>query len=299
MVLVTGGTGFIGKKLVSGLIASGYDCTLLSRASVKGHKTLIFDLLEDYISSDDLVGIQTIFHLAGHAHDLDSNNQYLYRALNVDATVRLADLAGSSGVKSFIFVSSVKAGGFNKNDSSNENTQLKPEGIYGETKREAELRVLEIGKKYKMHVSIVRPSLVYGPGVKGNLRLMIKGVKNGWFPPLPEIGNKRSMIHVDDLVNALILVSNSKDTNREIYIATDGKTYSTREIYETLCNINGKSIPNWSIPKYFLSFIGFINARLRYKVKKILGDEYYSSDKLESIGFSAKKTFRDINESSF
>jgi len=300
MVLVTGGTGFIGRRLVNGLEASGADCILLSRDAVKGHKTIVYDLLKDRINKDDLNGVETIFHLAGYAHDISSNNNdCLYQALNVDATTHLAELAGSSGVKSFIFISSVKAGGFDKDILLNEETQLEPEGIYGKTKREAELRLLEIGKNYNMHVAILRPSLVYGPGVKGNLKLMISGVKKGWIPPLPEIGNRRSMIHVDDLVEAILLVATNKTSNGEIFIATDGNSYSARKIYDAMCKISGKSVSNWSIPYVFFYIIGKLNGRLRFKFQKLFGDEYYSSGKLHSIGFEAKRKLEEMNETSF
>ena len=105
-----------------------------------------------------------------------------------------------------------------------EEDQGEPEGIYGKTKREAELILLEIGRQSGMQVSIVRPSLVYGQGVKGNLRLMLSWIEKGWFPPLPEVNNRRSMIHVDDLVRALLLVAGDDRANGEIYIATDGVT---------------------------------------------------------------------------
>ena len=105
-----------------------------------------------------------------------SEFEYVYRKLNVHATVRLVELAAASGVKSFVFVSSVKAGGYDEDD-----LETKPDGVYGQTKREAELKVLEIGLGSGMHVSIVRPSLVYGPRVKGNLALMLKGIEQGWF----------------------------------------------------------------------------------------------------------------------
>jgi len=301
MVLVTGGTGFIGKKLINCLVLSGFKCILLSRKPIEGLKTIICDLVEERIEQKDLKGIDTIFHLAGFTHDTNSiKNERLYQLLNVDATIHLADLAGKSGVKRFIFVSSVKACSSNLEESYlTESNQFKPEGVYGKTKREAELKILEIGLKYKMHVSVIRPSLVYGPEVKGNLRMMIEGIKKGWFPPLPETGNRRSMIHVDDVVSSLLLVANCKDANGEIYIATDGQAYSSREIYETICIVNRKSVPNWSIPVFFFSLIGLMSTNLSYKVNKLMGSEFYHSDKLKSIGFSASKTFRDMNESSF
>ena len=95
-----------------------------------------------------------------------------------------------------------------------------------------------------MHVSIVRPSLVYGPGVKGNLQLMLSAVKKGLLPPLPETGNKRSMIHVDDLVDILLLVEKDNRANGEIFIATDGNTYSSNEIYSAMSKSLNKNIKN-------------------------------------------------------
>jgi nucleoside-diphosphate-sugar epimerase len=199
----------------------------------------------------------------------------------VDASVRLAELAVASGVKHFVFVSSVKA--------------ATSDGVYGQTKREAELRLLEIGRQSELHVSIVRPSLVYGAGAKGNLALMRKGIEQGWFPPLPETGNRRSMIHVDDLVEALLLVAKDRQANGVIYTATDGTTHSSREIYEAICQAVGKPIPQWNVPKFMFDWIAMLSPRIRYKVDKLLEDEYYSSEKLEALGFKAEKSLNDID----
>jgi len=150
-----------------------------------------------------------------------------------------------------------------------------------------------------MHVSLIRPSLVYGPGVKGNLQLMLSGIKKGWFPPLPETGNRRSMIHVDDLVRAIFLVAEDDRANGEIFIATDGTPYSSREIYNGMCSALDKSISKWSIPKFLFDAVFLISPRIKYKLNKLLGDECYSSVKLEALGFKAQKTLKDINETSF
>ena len=150
-----------------------------------------------------------------------------------------------------------------------------------------------------MHISIIRPSLVYGPGVKGNLQLMLSGIKKGWFPPLPENGNKRSMIHVDDLVRAIFLVANDDRTNGEIFIATDGRPYSSREIYSTMCNIVGRSVPKWSMPKFLFNMVAIISLKIRYKVDKLLGDECYSSKRLKALGFKAQRTLKEMNETDF
>ena len=220
--------------------------------------------------------------------------------INIEATVGLAKLAVESGVKRFVFVSSVKAGGgLTSGKCVNESDQSEPEGVYGKSKREAELGLLKIGNESDMHVSIIRPSLVYGPEVKGNLQLMLAGVKSGWFPPLPEIGNQRSMIHVDDLVRAILLVAKDERANGEIFIATDSISYSSRKIYNSMCSVVGKSIPKWSVPKSLFNLACLVGPRIRYKINKLLGDECYSSAKLEALGFKAKKSLKDMNETDF
>jgi len=298
---VSGGTGFVGQRLVIALQKKQIGVRLLSR-SEQNEDTIVCDLKVNHIPNDALIGIDTVFHLAGFAHDMRDASEIadIYYKVNVRATVQLANLAVKSGVKRFVFVSSVKAGGNPPlGTCANEKDQKNTKDVYGKTKREAELKLLEIGKESGMHVSIIRPSLVYGPNVKGNLQLMLSGIEKGWFPPLPETGNKRSMIHVDDLVRSLLLVANDDRANGEIFIATDGVPHSSREIYNAMCSALDKSIPKWSIPKFLFDMASLINPRIKYKLNKLLGDECYSSVKLEALGFKAQKTLKDINETDF
>jgi len=297
--LITGATGFIGRRLIS---AVDGEIRVLSRAVHSDLETVICDLQSSVISDNTLDSIDTVFHLAGFAHDMRDPSKIvdLYYKINVSATVQLAELAVKSGVKRFVFVSSVKAGGISTPKKCiNENDQIDPEGIYGKTKREAELRLLKIGKESGMHISIIRPSLVYGPDVKGNLKSMLLGVEKGWFPPLPETGNKRSMIHVDDLVRAILLVAGDDRANGEIFIATDGAPHSSREIYNAMCTVLDKSIPKWSMPKTLFDIASLVSSQIKYKINKLLGDECYSSAKLEALGFKAKKSLKDMNETDF
>jgi len=301
---ITGATGFIGTRLVQKLSDSvGLNQVIvLSRNPHPICKTVISDLQSGLIPSNALDGIDTAFHLAGYAHDLQDAESaaHLYQAVNVDATVQLAQMAALSGVERFVFVSSVKAGGSAVTGRCViEEDQFEPEGIYGRTKREAELKVLEIGRQSGMHVSIVRPSLVYGPGVKGNLGLMQSGVKKGWFPPLPETGNRRSMIHVDDLVRALVFVAENEQANGQIYIATDGVPHSSRATYEAICHSVGRTPRGWSVPKWVFDLAGAMSSRVRFKLDKLLGDECYSSAKLEALGFKAEKGLMDLARSDY
>jgi len=298
MNFVTGATGFIGRRLVERLEG---DVKALSRQAHPDYETVVCDLQTEEIPDDALEGIDTVFHLAGFAHDMRDASKIidLYYKVNVSATVQLANLAVKSGVKRFVFVSSVKAGGAPPLGAcANEKDQKETENVYGKTKQEAELALLKIGKESGMRVSIIRPSLVYGPNVKGNLQLMLSGIKKGWFPPLPETGNKKSMIHVDDLVRAILLVADDR-ANGEIFIATDGAPYSSREIYNAMCGAVGKPIPKWSAPKILFDIVSLVSPRIKYKINKLLGDECYSSAKLEALGFKAKKSLQDMNETDF
>ena len=230
----------------------------------------------------------------------ESGIEQTYQKINVNVTADLLSLSVKHNVKNFIFVSSVKAGGSPiRAVCATEKSLSEPDGVYGKTKREAELKVLEAGRKFDIHVSILRPALIYGPKVKGNLQLMMQGIKKGWFPPLPEIGNRRSMIHVDDIVRALLFLSNNKKSNGEVFIATDGRVYSSRNIYEIMCHVLDKNIPNWSVPRLLFNAIARLSSGFKYKIDKLLGDECYSSKKLQSLGFKAQKQLRQMNETDF
>ena len=298
-ILITGSTGFIGQRITNAVHGN---IRVLSRSKQPEYETVVCNLESEIIPNYTLNGIDTVFHLAGFAHDMRDASKIvdLYYKVNVNATVQLANLAVKSGVKRFVFVSSVKAGGNPPlGTCANEKDQRNAEDVYGRTKREAELKLLEVGRVSGMHVSIIRPSLVYGPNAKGNLQLMLSGIEKGWFPPLPEMGNRRSMIHVDDLVRAILLATEDKRANGEIFIATDGTPHSSRYIYNAMCSALDKSIPKWSVPKILFDMASLVNPRIKYKLNKLLGDECYSSAKLEALGFKAKKTLKDMNETSF
>jgi UDP-glucose 4-epimerase len=301
-IAITGATGFVGRKLCNAL--QNKELRLLVRRhefSITAEQ-IICNLADLDLPSNALDDVLTVFHLAAVAHDGrdESKIENLYYRVNVEATIYLAKLAIESGVKKFVLISSVKAGGKPINgECSIESDQFEPEGVYGRTKREAELKLLEIASKSKMQVYIIRSALVYGPNLKGNLNLMMSGIKAGWFPPLPEIGNRRSMIHVDDLVRAILFLSNKESANGKIFNATDGKEYSSREIYDAMRFEIGKPISNWSIPKIIFDLIALFGDKMSYRVNKLLGSECYSSEKLNALGYRPKRSLKEINETFF
>ena len=144
--LVTGATGFVGSHLLGLLRTTNCDVRLLARSNVDNYETIICDLLSDSIPNKAFESIDTVFHLAGFAHDIrePSKVSNLYRSINVAATVGLARSAVQSGVKRFVFISSVNAGGHGSCDrGASESDWTYPEGVYGETKLEAETELLK------------------------------------------------------------------------------------------------------------------------------------------------------------
>tara|TARA_B100000941_G_scaffold92466_1_gene64218 strand:+ start:8582 stop:9481 length:900 start_codon:yes stop_codon:yes gene_type:complete len=296
--LITGSSGFIGSRLYDFLEKEGHIVIGVSKNKKKNpHSDIICDLEIDSLKKKDLYGVKTVFHLAGLAHDLSNpktlKNKFI--SLNVEATKKLAQLAADSGVKNFIFVSSVKA---EIEDTDHKNLNEATDGIYGKTKRSAELEILEFSSNIDMRVFIVRPALVYGAEIKGNLLLMKNAIKNGWFPPLPKIYNNRSMIHVDDLVRAIVLVER-EGKNREIYNVTDGEDYSTTRIYEAMHEMLGKTPPKIRAPLFLVKLMRYIPGNIGYKITKLLDDENYCSSKIVSLGFRAKLKFENLNETLF
>jgi UDP-glucose 4-epimerase len=302
LTLVTGASGFIGKKLLSLLDKSGNEIRIISRKKHMNFSSIVCDFSIEDIPLDSLDSVNTVFHLAGFAHDMQDPVlvKNVYQRINVEFTIQLAELAAKSKVKNFIFVSSVKAsGGLNLKKCMDESDEYEPDGIYGKSKRQAEIKLLEIGKKSGMHITIIRPSLVYGPNVKGNLGKMQKAINRGFFPPLPEIGNRRSMVHIDDLVRSLVFVASCDLANDEIFIVSDNNKYSSRYIYEIMCKALDKKIPSWHVPKFVFEIVSLLSPKLKYKIDKLLGNECYSSKKIQSIGFRFEKKLKDINETSF
>ncbi len=298
-ILITGSTGFIGQRLLKYCKINNFKIRLLSRSLNKTTETFKCDFEKDAIPPNAFRGIDIVIHLAGVAHDLKSGiNISTYEKVNVDATKSIAQLAKKNHIKKLIFISSVKAGcSPQKNICVQEDDQSLPSGIYGKTKREAELELIKILKNCNTELLILRPTLVYGPDVKGNLELMLRWIKKGFFPPLPDGKNKRSMIHVDDFVLAIFyLIENKEYLNPEIINISDGCTYSSKETYQLLCNSVNKQLPSWTMPMFLFDLLGYLHPRLNEKLDKIFGDAWYSSEKLSNSGFEPKLNLADINK---
>lgn len=256
--LVTGVTGFIGQVLCRRLQASGRPVRALVRSPQNGvwDDAVACELGREPLPNGAVDGIDTIFHLAGVAHTWGASDN-LYRQVNVDGTRALLDATIEAGVKRFVFFSSVKAVADPPPDKCvDENWTGPPSDAYGRSKREAEELVLAAAREHGFHAVVLRPTLVYGPGVKGNLARIIRLVASGRSLPLPDTGNRRSMVHVDDLVELAMIAAVSPAASGQCYIAADEGHHSTRELYVGLCTALDKSVPDWQLPAGVLRFVG-------------------------------------------
>lgn len=301
LCLVTGAGGFIGTALCGRLRQTARVRALLRRP---GHgpwdETVVADLEKDGIPAGALDGVDTVYHLAARTHALAEvpGDDRAYESLNVGGTVKVLDASRRGGVRRFVFFSSVKAMGEGGPEQLDETHRPRPSTSYGRTKREAEKAVLEDGSVPEPVV--LRLTLVYGPGGKGNLENMIEAVDRGSFPPLPDVGNRRSMVHVDDVVEASVLAARSDRSSRRVFVVSDGRAYSTREIYEWICQALGKPVPGWTVPLTgfkTLAKVGDVIGRVtgtRWRFdsnsyEKLLGSAYYSNAAIrETLGFEPK-----------
>lgn len=249
--LVTGASGFVGGRLLAALGREG-DVRALVRRVDAMPGAAVGDLLDPASLRAACEGVECVFHCAGYAHAFSSSDPDTHWRVNFEGTRNLANAAGQAGVKRFVFLSSVKAMAEPDEECVDEDWPGEPTTPYGRAKRAAEEVVLEAGAKYGMHVASLRLAMVYGRGGRGNLERMARGIRAGWFPPLPETGNRRSLVHVDDVVAAMRLAAQAPAANGRTYIVADPKSYSGREIYDAIRRVLGKPPARWRAPAALL-----------------------------------------------
>lgn len=314
-VLVTGATGFIGRHLVEALRERNAMVHALVRRGSRVRRppwpaNAVIERCGDLVRPQTLDGVctgaETVFHLAGYnGPELDGAAEDVHWQVTVEGTHALLAQARRAGIRRFVFISSVKSMGEGGATRLDESSPAVPVSRYAHAKLEAEKLVLDAGRRHGMHVCVLRLPLVYGHDNQGNIPRMVAAIDRGWFPPLPEAGNRRSMVHVDDVVQAALLAAASPVAADKIYIVTDGQAYSTREIYSMICRALGKRVPNWSVPLPVLKWLaraGDLIGRVRgrqfifdsYALEKLTGNAWFSCEKIShELGYRPKVTLKD------
>jgi len=280
--LVSGATGFIGRELCRQLTNNNVSYTALSRGGgtlPDGTATVAVDFNCEEIEPQLLRDVDVVFHLAGIAHQ--SAQSAAYVQVNHLATLALAKASADAGVKCFIYLSSVKAMGAPDDDTvRTERDCTSPQSAYGLSKLAAEQDLQSGFSSSEMSIVILRPALVYGSGVKGNLLSMRRAVRAG-IPRPPELGG-RSMIAVQDLVAAMLQIASEPPPGIHRWIVCDGHKYSARRIYDLMREASGSGIGIswlplwvWKIGAYLAD--GMRDRGVDSRFNKLFGSELYSS----------------------
>lgn len=243
--LLTGASGFVGQALQVRLLADKscglraiFRCLPASLpAGMEGFS--VPDLAGDRDWRELLGGVKVVIHCAARVHVMDEKSAdplAEFRKVNVDGTLNLARQAATEGVKRFIFVSSIKVNGEGTEPDKPYKADDTPAPVdpYGISKLEAEQGLMALATETGMEVVIIRPVLVYGPGVKANFRSMMSWLNMGVPLPLGAIHNKRSLVALDNLVDLIVTCIEHPAAANEVFLVSDGEDLSTTELLQRM-----------------------------------------------------------------
>lgn len=269
-ILVTGASGFVGSALCKRLAAEG----LQVRRALRKLPTL--DVAADAVATGDLsanqdwalalTGVACVVHAAARVHvmnDTESDPLAAFRAANVTGTLNLARQAVAAGVTRFVFISSIKVNGERTAPgrpfrASDEPGPLDP---YGISKMEAEQGLRKVAADTGMELVIVRPPLVYGPGVRANFRQMLTAVRRGLPLPLASIDNRRSMVGLDNLVDLLLTCIRHPAAPGHVFLAGDGDDVSSPELLRRVGTALGRPARLVPMPPALLRLLATVAGR--------------------------------------
>lgn len=258
-VLITGGNGFVGKYLADWLKSYGsYQVMCAARSHQRtGSNFLYLDLESDFELVSDLAGVDVLVHCAARVHvmnDAASDQLTEYRRVNTEATLRLAKQAAKAGVKRFVFLSTIKVNGEQTPEGKPFTADISspPSDPYGLSKYEAEQGLMAIAKDSGMEVVIIRPPLVYGPGVKANFAAMINLVSKGLPLPLGSINNRRSFVYIGNLVDLIVTCLSHQQAANQAFLVSDDHDVSTPDLLRLIAKAMGKPSRLIPVPELWL-----------------------------------------------
>ena len=252
-VVVTGAGGFLGRVLVPRLSAEGIAVRAVTRSAapalqgVSVVRTAVLDVATLEVAFQ---GADAVFHLAAHTHDLRStNDSAAQEAITLGSTLAALVAAERVGVGHFILASSLAVHGPVGSTVADEDYPCNPTTPYGRAKLRSEHALRDFARRTGAYASAVRPAMIYGVGCPGNLPRLIRAVRARTFPPVPEFGNRRSMVGVADVAEGMLRMWRANVRNGRAYILTDGRHYSTHQLYDLIRRGLGRTRPVVSIPR--------------------------------------------------
>ncbi len=278
-VLVTGANGFIGTNLCKRLLSENFHI----RGAVRPGKAILLpkgveatpveSIEGDTPWGDALEGVHTVIHLAALVHvmkDSASDSFAEYRKVNVQGSGHLALAAAQYGVKRFIFMSSVKVNGEGRSTPYKEADIQEPQDPYGISKLEAEQVLHEIADQTGLEVVILRPPLVYGPGAKANFLRLLKVVDSGIPFPLANVNNRKSLIYLENLADAIVACINHPKAAGQTFFVSDGEDVSTIELIRHMGSALGRPVRMFSFPPFMIRLGGRLLGKSS-EVERLLG----------------------------
>ncbi|PXX88895.1 hypothetical protein DIT71_17055 [Marinobacter vulgaris] len=248
-VLVTGASGFVGSSLVEAFAGAGYAVVAPERS---GSNKVDLNIVRPSIGNidsqtdwqDALEGVDLVVHSAARAHvmaEKENDPVAAFRSVNVEGSLHLARQAASAGARRFVYISSVKVNGEsteNRPPFTSQDTPA-PEDPYGVSKWEAEKGLKALAGETGMEVVIIRPPLVYGPGVKGNFHSLIKLAQLPIPLPLGAIKNQRSLVYLANLVDLILVTAEHPAAANQTFMVSDGEDVSTTRLLRILREASG------------------------------------------------------------
>ncbi len=292
-LLVTGANGFVGQALCECAMRQGFHIKGAVRNACNlphGIEQVVVGTVNgetDWAAA--LRDVDVVIHLAARAHVMNekaADPLAEFRRVNTEGTERLARCAAASGVKRLVYASLIKVNGEQtlEDQKFSEADLPAPQDPYSVSKWEAEQLLQQIANETGLELVIVRPPLVYGPGVKGNFRRLLAIVDRGTPLPLASVHNKRSLIYAGNLAEALIVCATHSKAAGNTYLVSDGEDISTPDLLRQLAK--GLAVPSrlLPIPPAFLQFGGMMIGRSQ-QMGRLLG----------SLQVDVSKIHRDLN----
>lgn len=297
-VLVTGASGFVGRALCGALLQPGHSTHSLVRA-VRTPRGLPGEcVVGDMGGTADwrhaLQDVQVVVHLAARVHvmhDKTKNPLAAFRLVNTAGTLNLARQVAAAGVRRFVFVSSIKVNGEERATAYTEVDTPAPEDAYALSKWEAEQGLRQIAAATGLEVVILRPPLVYGPGVGANFLALLRAVARGMPLPLGAINNQRSLIYVGNLADTIVRCLEHPAAAGKTFLVSDAETVSTTELIRRMAAALGRPARLLPVPPSLLHAA----ARLAKKFPKGRTAPALTRRLLDSLAIDSRAIRRDLD----
>lgn len=289
-ILITGTTGFVGRAVCKVLREQGHMLTGTTRTPDLGsgpERVPLYHIAEigpDTDWSQIVSGADIVIHLAARVHvmrDRASDPLAAFRRVNCEGTKKLAEQAAAAGVKRFVFISTAKvAGEISPPKGFSEKDPAQPEDPYGISKWEAEQALGEISQRTGMEVIILRPPLVYGPGVKGNFLKLMNAVQRERLLPLGAIQNQRDLLYVENLADAIAVAAHHPEAANQTFFVSDQAAVSTPELVQKIATAFDKKPRLINFPLGGLKFIGALTGKSS-AIKRLCGSLTLNTSKIQ------------------